>query len=447
MKLTLREKLLCLFNLFFFACSVPAAAQPEYDTEGIRNKPERVQWFEDLGFGMFIHWSLDSQLGSVISHSMVGASDDYLKRYVEELPASFNPYRFNPEDWASLARLAGMKYVVFTTKHHNGFCMYDSQTTDFDIMNTPLGRDITAEVVEAFRNQGIALGFYFSPDDFHFLYKQGTLISRRRPEAQPVNNPELLAHDQAQIRELLTRYGPVDILFIDGPSEGLREVAWDIQPDIVVTRGAMETPEQQLPGQPVPGPWEACFTMGNQWQFKPTNEEYKSGTELINMLIETRAKGGNLLLNVGPTPYGEIPPEQEARLREIALWHFVNQEAVTDIEPWIVTNEDSVWFTQHPDNNIIYAFVTGDPWPYGEWKSFTLRSIRATENTRVSILGQNDRVLEYQPDVLPGTTWEQTENGFTIRAMRAQRLYNDKKWPNPVVFKIENTIPNKNFMP
>ena len=124
------------------------------------NKPEREQWFMDAGFGMFIHWSLDSQLGTVISHSMAGASDDYLYRFVHELPSTFNPRKFNPEDWAVLAKLAGMKYVVFTTKHHSGFCMWNTKTTGFNVMNTPFKRDITREIFDAFRKQGIAIGIY-----------------------------------------------------------------------------------------------------------------------------------------------------------------------------------------------------------------------------------------------------------------------------------------------
>jgi alpha-L-fucosidase len=120
------------------------------------NRADRLEWFRDQGLGLFVHWSVDSQLGSVISHSMVGASADYLDRFVSGLPKTFNPRKFYPEDWAVLARLAGMRYVVFTAKHHSGFCMYDTATTDFGIMRTPFGRDITAEVLQAFRNQGLA---------------------------------------------------------------------------------------------------------------------------------------------------------------------------------------------------------------------------------------------------------------------------------------------------
>ncbi|HUV65906.1 MAG TPA: alpha-L-fucosidase [Sedimentisphaerales bacterium] len=400
------------------------------------NMPQREDWFMDQALGMFIHWSLDSQLGSVISHSMVGASDDYLDRFVNELPAGFYPRKFDPDDWARLAKLAGMKYVVFTTKHHSGFCMFKTRTTDFSIMNTPYGRDITRQIVQAFRRQGISVGFYFSPDDFHVLYKQGRDISRRRAEALPANNPELMAHNKAQLRELLTSYGPIDVLFIDGEPAGLKELARQLQPNLVITRGQMETPEQKTPDQPMPGPWEACYTLGTQWQYKPTNEEYKSGTELIEMLIEIRAKGGNFLLNVGPTPDGEIPFEQERRIRELALWLFINREAIYEIRPWHVIRESDIWFTRAKDADTVYAFFTKVDWPRGERKSFTLKSVRATEQSQIEILGQSGRVLEYQTEVNPKATWTQDKEGLHIEAMRAQRIYNNSKWPNPVVIKI-----------
>ena len=292
----------------YFVILLPAVSNARENRE-ILNKPERLEWFRDLGLGMFIHWSIDSQLGSVISHSLVGASEDYVDRFITGLPASFNPEKFNPGAWARLAKLAGMRYVVFTAKHHSGFCMFPSETNDFNIMHTPYGKDIMREIIDAFRAEGIAPGIYFSPDDFYVLHSQGTTISRIRPEAQPRNNPGLMQSNLAQMKEIMTGYGPIDILFIDAndttpnaePAE-LRELAWKLQPDIVVTRGALETPEQEIPDSGFKTPWEACFTMGTQWQYKPTNEEYKSGQEIIRMFIEIRAKGGNFLLNIGPKP-------------------------------------------------------------------------------------------------------------------------------------------------
>ncbi len=406
------------------------------------NRSERLEWFRDQGFGMFIHWSVDSQLGSVISHSMVGADKDYLDRFINDLPRTFNPRKFNPTDWAVLAKLAGMKYVVFTAKHHSGFCMYDTRTTPFQVMSTPFKRDITHEVLDAFRAQGIAPGLYFSPDDFLWLHQNRKPIQRNIPEVQPSANPGLLAYDKQQVKELMTNYGSVDVIFFDGEADALREVAWEAQPNVVVTRGAILTPEQYIPGVPLDEPWEACMTMGTQWQYKPTNDVYKSGGQIISMLIETRAKGGNLLLNVGPKPDGELPIEQEERLREVALWMFVNGESIYGVRPWVVTNEGPYWFTKRRGEDTVYVHVKeNERWKYGEWKDIVLKSVKTTPESKITVLCQNDQVLEYQPKVVPQTTWKQEPGALKIRAMRAVRLYNDRRWPNPVVLKITHAQP------
>jgi len=209
--------------------------------------------------------------------------------------------------------------------------MWDTHTTPFGIMKTPFHRDVTKEVFEAFRAQGIAAGVYYSPDDFWWLHEHDIPIERHTEQVQPRNNAALMQYDQAQIQELLTRYGKVDVLFLDGEPNGLRELAWKIDSKIVVTRGAIKTPELTIPGMPIPGAWETCMTMGIGWQYQPQNEHYRSGGELIRMLIQTRAKGGNFLLNVGPKPNGDLPIEEEERLREIALWMFVNSESIYSV--------------------------------------------------------------------------------------------------------------------
>lgn len=404
------------------------------------NKPDREQWFMDLGFGMFIHWSLDSQLGAVISHSMAGASDDYLKRFTNELPATFNPKKFDPDEWATLARLAGMKYVVFTAKHHAGFCMWPTRTTPFSVASTPFKRDIVREVLDAFRRQGLAVGLYFSPEDFNYLYQHNIPVGRlQHPQHFPANNPGLMELDKAQIRELLTGYGPVDILFFDGPAEGLKEYAWQLQPNVVVTRGQMNTPEQKIPDKPLPGPWESCYTMGTDWQYKPTNDPHKSGTEIINMIIETRAKGGNLLLNVGPKPNGEIQIEQEALLREVGLWHLVNAESVHQVRSWDITREGPVWFVRNSREDAVYAFMQGgNAWPYGERREFILKSVEVTPKTQVSILGYTSQLLEYREGFDASLNWQSTPLGLVISAVNGHRLYTNNKWPNPVVLKLTN---------
>ncbi|ACU60079.1 alpha-L-fucosidase [Chitinophaga pinensis] len=404
------------------------------------NDPAKEKWFMDLGLGMFIHWSVDVQVGAVISHSMAGASDEYLERFTTELPKTFNPHKFNPDDWAVLAKLAGMKYVVFTAKHHAGFCMWDTKTTPFNIMNTPFKKDATRAIFDAFRKQGIAIGVYFSPEDFYYLYKHKVPIGRMQlPQHFPEKNPGLMAYDKSQLKELLSNYGKIDFIFFDGPAEGLKEYAWELQPDIVVTRGQMNTPEQELPEAIMPGPWEACFTMGTDWQYKPTNDPQKSGTEMINMLIETRAKGGNLLLNVGPKPDGEIQIEQEALLRELALWNLANGESVHGVRPWNIAREGNIWFTRGKDTSTVYAFVPGGKdWKYGERKELVLRTLEGNPQTKVAILGYASELVEYKEGFDAGIYSQSTPVGLLISAVNGQRFYTDRKWPNPVVIRIEN---------
>ena len=325
-KLTMKN--ICILLLLLFINQTSVAQIAERTPAGILNlnKPERIEWFRNLGFGMFIHFSFDSQLGMVISHSMAGASEDYLDRFINDLPKTFNPKEYDAAEIATLAKLAGMKYIVFTTKHHSGFCMWDTETTDFNIMNTPYGKDLIAEYVEATREAGLAVGFYFSPEDFNFLYENGQQVRRRFTQALPERiMQKYLELNELQNIELMAKYGDIDIMFYDGGEGPLQEkckqVVWELQPNVVVTRGAMKTPEQSVPGVILTDPWESNLTMGTQWAYKPTNEVYKTGTRLLEILIETRAKGGNQLLNVGPKPNGELPSEQEANLREIAAFY------------------------------------------------------------------------------------------------------------------------------
>jgi len=240
----------------FFTASFPAIHAQEITVD--RNQAEKLEWFQQLGLGMFIHWSLDVQLGAMISHNVAVGSKDYQDRYFLELPKTFNPKRFDPDAWAVLARLAGMKYLVFTAKHHNGFCMWNTKTSDFNIMNTPFGRDALREIIDAFRKHGIAIGLYFSPDDFFVMYRQGLPPSRNTPESESPRNQELWRINQEQLKELLNNYGQIDILFIDEKSDWANPLvanyAWDLQPDLLITRGGLSTPEQHLPNQPIPGP-------------------------------------------------------------------------------------------------------------------------------------------------------------------------------------------------
>ncbi|OMF32121.1 hypothetical protein BK133_14815 [Paenibacillus sp. FSL H8-0548] len=410
------------------------------------NKANKEEEFRDLAFGMFIHWSLDSVMGSTVSHWMCGAEERLIDQFIEDKPKEFNPKYFDADDIADLARQAGMKYMCFTTKHHNGFCMYDTHTTDFNIMNTPFQRDITKEIVEAFRRKSIVPGFYFSPFDFLWNYKKGHEMHFATPEVLPKNNPELMEYNQAQLRELLTNYGDIGLVFFDGPPEGLKEMVWDIQPECLVTRGEMQTPENNNPTEPMDFAWEACYFMGDSWGYKPYKDNYRSPMELIELLIKTRAMGGNLLLNVAPDSKGRIPKEQEEILREIGLFLFFNQEAIYKVRPWKVLNEGNIWYLKAKDENTVYAFVLGEAWNHGcdfktkmeNWKHITIKGVRATEASQIELVGQTGRVLEHRPDINPKAKWDQDENGLHIQAMLTYRPYDNRQWPYPVAIRITN---------
>ncbi|MFC1765843.1 alpha-L-fucosidase [Planctomycetota bacterium] len=412
----------------------------------LKNDPAREEEFMDWGLGMFVHWSFDSQLGSVISHSMDMASKKYLDRYVNELPKTFNPTEYDPDKWMEIAKLAGVKYMVFTTKHHSGFCMWDTKTTDFSIMHTPYGKDIVRMYVDACRRHDIKVGYYYSPEDFAFHYERD--VPARGGAESGKYHDELVAYTKKHLDELFSNYGEIDVIFLDGGHKAeLGQYVHEIAPNCLVTRGEMVTPEQRLPQDPIPGPWETCFTLGNQWQYKPTNEDYKSGTRLINMLIETRAKGGNLLINMGPMPSGIVPLEQEERFRELALWMFVNDEAVYDIRPCVTAGSKDVYYTQSKDGKYVYAFLTqfadDDPKGSTQWgrlsrKEVLLKELKATDDTEIRVLGQEHRVEKFTSRHDIGTPFKQTEAGLEVSVKRAQRLYNNRRWPNAVVLRLEN---------
>ena len=419
-----------------------------------RNKPEKLTWLQDAGMGLFIHWSIDSQLGCVISHSLVGASDDYIERYYSELPKTLEKGEWDFDHLASLARLAGFRYAVLTTKHHNGFCLWPSASTDFHAGNTALGRDLVAAYVEAFRKQGIKIGFYFSPEDFWFLRREGLDITRspKEPYSQDVMR-RYKKHLETQLRELLTNYRPVDVLFFDGGETMLDEnglslqqfclnLSWDLVPDVLITRGAIPTPEQQLPGVGADQAWEACITLGTAWQCQPTNETYKTGEHVIRLLTDTRAKGGTLLLNVGPDERGILPREQEGVLRELALWHFINGECIHNVRPWIITSEDSIYLLKAKDSQTVYAVVTDHKdWDRGVRKDLILHSVKTTDQTQVSVLGQSGAFTEYRPDLNCHTNFENTPDGLHISAVNCQRVYCGIQWRNPLVLKITDALP------
>jgi len=328
--------------------------QPEHDA--------RMQWWRDARFGLFIHWGLYSipageWKGRTNHAEWIRTTAEIPLAEYDKFVSQFNPVQFNADEWVRMAKAAGMKYIVITSKHHDGFCLFDSQYTDFDVASTPFKRDILKELADACHKQGIRMCWYHSIMDWH----HPDYIPRRDWEKdRPASGADFnryVAHMKNQIRELLTKYGDIGVLWFDGEWEStwnqnygrdLYAFVRSLQPNILVNnrvgagRSGMEgltkegefggdfgTPEQQVPATGMPGvDWESCMTMNNHWGYNKNDSNWKSTKTLIQMLADIASKGGNLLLNVGPTAEGVFPQASIDRLREISRWMDVNSEAI-----------------------------------------------------------------------------------------------------------------------
>ncbi len=304
-----------------------AEEQPPGAPEEVPANAERMAWWRDARFGMFIHWGPVSLKGTEIGWSR-GAQvpqEEY-----DNLYKQFNPSQFNARQWAALAKQAGMKYMVFTTKHHDGFCMFDTKETDFNIMNSPFGRDVVKELAQACKEEGIAFGTYHSVCDWH--HPDFPLGSPGGSSRKP--HPNLDRYEQylrQQVRELITNYGPLLIMWFDVPQEfdakrgqGVVDYVRSLQSDIIINNrcavpGDYDTPEQQIGGFNRQRPWETCMTIARQWAWKP-KDDTKSLVECLQTLLRVAGGDGNLLFNVGPLPDGTIEPLQVQRLKDMGAW-------------------------------------------------------------------------------------------------------------------------------
>jgi alpha-L-fucosidase len=308
--------------------------------------PKRIDWFLDARYGMFLHWGLYSLLGrgEWVRNRERFADDDYRR-----LADRFNPTKYDPRAWARLARRAGMKYMVLTTKHHDGFCLWDSNLTDFTAPKTRAGRDLVAEYAEACRAEGLKVGFYFSLVDWNrddicedprWKWCSGGEMRQIGIELPLELSDSFVDFMHGQVRELLTGYGKVDILWFDGNwisdaagyrTEPLVRMARRAQPGILVNDRAkacwdFRTTEQHIKG--LDEPWEACMTLNQSWGWDANDRNYKSPMEVVNMLGRCGYRGGNLLLNVGPKPDGTIGARERKILEEVGEWIDTNGEAL-----------------------------------------------------------------------------------------------------------------------
>jgi len=316
----------------------------------------RTAWWQNDKFGMFIHWGVYA----VPADSSKGIAEWYMHNHkipvpeYERFATQFNPVKFNADQWVRIAKDAGMKYIIITSKHHDGFCMFDSKLTKYDIIDaTPFSRDPMKELADACKRHDIKLGFYHSIMDWHHpdYTPHREWEHKARPESE-ADFDRYIEYMKGQLRELVTNYAPVSVLWFDGGWEGNAEkhhseevvaMLRSLNPEIIINdRINLEedhaTPEQQIPMDALPDDrlWETCMTMNNTWGYSRTDDNWKSVEDLVRKLVDIAHKGGNFLLNVGPTELGEIPQASIDRLSAIGEWMEVNGESIygTSKSPW-----------------------------------------------------------------------------------------------------------------
>ena len=439
-----------ILSLLVFQASQAQSKEQQFETDPVILN--RISEWQDLKFGFMMHWGIYAQWGIVESWSICNEPwidrngepyTDYKARY-QALNKTFNPTRFNPDEWAAAAKDAGMKYFVFTTKHHDGFCLFDTKETTYSTTDPscPFSKnakaDITKAVVDAFRAKGLWTGLYFSKADWHnedYWAPEWATPDRNvnyDPEKHPERWQKFCDFTDHQIQELMNNYGDIDLLWLDG---GWVRPAWSVDeevrdwlgcqgwiqdinmekiiskarrnnPDLIVVdrtvHGKYEnyrTPEQTVPDTLLPYRWETCMSMGDSWSYVAT-DRYKSTNRLIHLLVDIVAKGGNFLLNVGPGPDGTLPDTALARMKEIGAWMRTNGDAIYATRPCYPYTCQDIRLTQTKQGKkfaIILCPETG-PMPstytLTSDKPFTARTGKATvkgfsEKATVSKTGDN----------------------------------------------------------
>ena len=367
-------RMILLITVILFISSNAPAQEPDYLKAGDENM---AKW-KDMRFGLFVHWGPVSLKGTEIGWSRGGerrgrgGTGTIPAEEYDNLYKTFDPVKFDAAEWVEIAKAAGMKYIVFTSKHHDGFSMFDSGATDYKITSpeSPFGRDIAKELADACHEGGLKLGYYYSPVDWY------------HPDYRTDSHKKYINFMHKQVTELCTNYGTLDILWFDGlqihPMSGsggedqydpLWARDWDsyrlfykirqLQPNIIINnRGGLEgdfdTPEQHVGFYQLGRAWESCITICRQWAWKP-DDRMKSLEECIQTLVTCAGGDGNFLLNVGPMPSGEIEPRQVERLKEIGAWLGKNGESIYGTRGGPVAPKS--WGVTTQKGSTVYAHV------------------------------------------------------------------------------------------
>ncbi|MDR1202481.1 MAG: alpha-L-fucosidase [Tannerellaceae bacterium] len=406
----MKNTLLCLLVILFSLNGINAQERPAWATETKEEKEKRMAWWTNDRLGMFIHWGLYSLPArhEWLQYNEKMSGVDY-KKYFDH----FNPDLYEPKEWAAKAKESGMKYVVITTRHHDGFCLWDSKYTDYKVTNTPYGKDLIKPMVDAFRAEGIRVGFYYSLIDWnhpHFAFDHIHPPTPIDPVEREKENAKrdmniYRQYMKNQLRELLTEFGRIDELFMDfsysneggkghedWDSEGLIKLVRELQPHIIIdNRMGMDhtdwgwdfvTPEQFMPQEwpTVRGeraPWETCQTFSGSWGYYRDEYSWKSVHQLVVMLVETVSKGGNLLLNVGPTARGVFDKRANERLEGIGRWMKFHDRSIYGCTqaPDDFKTPPNCLMTYNPTTKRLYIHVL--EWPF---KSLHLPGFRGKFN-------------------------------------------------------------------
>lgn len=451
-------------SLFSQAHNVSAGYQRPTDPLVIQN----LEQWQDLKFGLFMHWGTYSQWGIVESWSLCPEDEGWTQRkpehgktyyeYVnnyENLQRTFNPTDFNPKKWAEAAKAAGMKYVVFTTKHHDGFAMFDTKESDYKITspNTPYSKNpkanITKEIFNTFREDGFKIGAYFSKPDWHTEYYWWPYFppKDRNVNYDPTKYPERWEQYKNftfnQLNELTSQYGKVDILWLDGgwvrpfktidpavewqrtikveqdiDMDRIGNMARKNQPGIIVVDrtvpGEWEnyvTPEQAVPEHPLDIPWESCITMGNSFSYVP-NDSYKPTKKIVETLVKIISRGGNYLLNIAPGPNGDFDQAAYDRLKELSSWIAVNESAIYATRAVSPYHEGDYYYTRSKDNKVVNVFHLAEGETYQQPTEFVFQ-VPANFNVKsLTILGYKGRL-----------NWKQHGNQITLKNPNAKFNY------------------------
>ncbi|RNC64191.1 alpha-L-fucosidase [Proteiniphilum sp. X52] len=376
------------------------------------NVLKKLDEWQDLKFGVLFHWGLYSVPGIVESWSICSEDVDWIprdstvsyeeyKRWYWGLKDRFNPVDFDPGQWSDVMEKAGMRYAIFTTKHHDGFNLFDTKESDFSIAKGPFKNhpkaDVAKYVFEAFRQKDFMVGAYFSKPDWHSQYywwdyfATPTRNVNYKIERHPERWEKFKQFTFRQIQELMTHYGDIDILWLDGgwvapprqdiDMDRIAAMARGNQPGLLIVdrtiRGKYEnyqTPERSIPAEQLTYPWESCIPLSSDWGWIP-DASFKTPAEVIALLVEVTAKGGNFLLGVGPTPEGIIQPEVEGILKEIGDWLKINGKSIYNTRITPHYHSGDVWFTADKDSKTTYALYVPESGkeipPVVEWEGNT----------------------------------------------------------------------------